>query len=64
MGYLESSAWPILADVVSYTLQNFFYAQMILENTLVKFYTVRKKIGDYNLPNTNPPPIWGGVVFL
>ena len=30
MGYLESSAQPILADVVFHTLQNVFCAQILL----------------------------------
>ena len=30
LGYLDSSAQPILADVVSYTLQKFFCAQILL----------------------------------
>ena len=43
MGYLESSAWPILADVVFYTLQKFFCAQILLLNILIKYYRAGKK---------------------
>ena len=58
MGYLESSAQPILADVVSYTLQNFFVLKYYFKTFLKNIGTIRKNIEDYNPQNTTPP---GGV---